>query len=112
MTLGYIGRTNVRRSSLEVIGLNGMKRIAEAIRSSIDDDVKIRTADEKITPSEAADMNVREFSDDGGYSERNGVIKVTAFAVDHGVFIKPASGYRGLRWQVRPLSAIRGTTKT
>lgn len=93
LTLGYIGRTNVRRSRpLEVIGPVGMKRIAEAIRSSIDDDVKIRTADEKITPS-GADMNVREFSDDGQVFERNGV-KVTAFAVDHGVFIKPAFGYR------------------
>lgn len=93
LTLGYIGRPNLRRNRpLEVVGPVGMKRIADAVRSSIDDDVKIRTVDEKIAPA-GADMNVTEFSGDGPVFERNGV-KVTAFAVDHGVFIKPAFGYR------------------
>jgi ribonuclease Z len=93
LTLGYIGRPNVRRNRpLELVGPIGMKRIADAVRSSIDDDVRIRTADEKIAAS-GADMNVREFSGDGPIFEHNGV-KVTAFAVDHGVFIKPAFGYR------------------
>ena len=93
LTLGYIGRPDVRRSRpLELIGPTGMKRIADALRASVDDDVRIRTADEKIAPS-GADMNVQEFSGDGPVFERNGV-RVTAFAVDHGVFIKPAFGYR------------------
>jgi len=93
LTLGYIGRPDVRRRQpLQIVGPIGMKRIAEALRASVDDDVKIRTADEKITPA-GAEMDVREFSGDGVVFERDG-LKVTAFAVDHGVFIKPAYGYR------------------
>ncbi|MFT4097275.1 MAG: MBL fold metallo-hydrolase [Rhodoblastus sp.] len=93
VTLGYIGRQNVRRRQpLRIVGPIGMKRIAEALRASIDDDVKIRTADEKIAPR-GADMDVQEFAGDGVIFERGG-LKVTAFAVDHGVFIKPAFGYR------------------
>lgn len=93
VTLGYIGRQNVRRRQpLQIVGPIGMKRIAEALRASIDDDVKIRIADEKIAPR-GADMEVQEFGGDGVVFER-GNLKVTAFAVDHGVFIKPAFGYR------------------
>lgn len=93
LTLGYIGRPNVRRRQpLQIVGPTGMKRIADALRASIDDDVKIRKADEKITPA-GADMSVQEFTGDGVVFDRNGV-KVTAFAVNHGVFIKPAFGYR------------------
>jgi ribonuclease Z len=93
LTLGYIGRPGMRRTRpLEIRAPVGMKRIADAVRSSIDDDVKIRIADEGISPL-GADMSVHEFSGDGPVFERNGV-KVTAFAVDHGVFIKPSFGYR------------------
>ncbi len=93
VTLGYIGRQNVRRRQpLRIVGPVGMKRIAQAVRASIDDDVKIRTADEKIAP-QGADMDVQEFVGDGVIFESNGV-KVSAFAVNHGVFIKPAFGYR------------------
>lgn len=93
LTLGYIGRPGLRRTRpLEIHAPVGMKRIADAVRSSIDDDVRIRSADEKISPL-GADMAVHEFTGDGPVFERNGV-KVTAFAVDHGEFIKPAFGYR------------------
>lgn len=93
LTLGYIGRPDARRvKPLELWGPVGMKRIADAIRASIDDDVRIRVADEKITAA-GADFSVHEFAGDGVVYEMNGV-KVTAFEVDHGVFIKPAYGYR------------------
>jgi ribonuclease Z len=93
LTLGYIGRPEFRRTRpLEIHGPVGMKRIADAVRSSIDDDVKIRIADERISPL-GADVSAHEFAGDGPIFERNG-IKVTAFAVNHGEFIKPAFGYR------------------
>jgi ribonuclease Z len=93
LTLGYIGRPDLRRTRpLEIRAPLGMKPIADAMRSSIDADVKIRIADERIAPP-GADMIVHEFSGDGPIFERNGV-KVTAFAVDHGAFIKPSVGYR------------------
>ena len=101
LTLGYIGRTNVRRSRpLEVIGPVGMKRIAEAIRSSIDDDVKIRTADEKITPS-GADMNVR--------SKVVSLANKTRYD-DDGNPIKPPTPEQISRTGRGPLSSMGGFT--
>lgn len=57
------------------------------------DDVRIRVADEGLSP-DVARFDTKEFSgDDQIVLERDGV-KVTAFQVDHGEKIKPAYGYR------------------
>ena len=92
-TLGYLGRPNVRRAHpFAIWGPTGMKRIAGAMRESFADDVRIRLEDEKVSP-EGVEIAVEEFTTDGVVFERNGV-RVSAFAVNHGPFIKPAFGYR------------------
>src|SRR5208282_3795868 len=54
-------------------------------------DIRIRSADEKLPPAGVA-IITKEITE-GVVYETNGV-KVTAFNVDHGEFIKPAFGYR------------------
>ena len=57
------------------------------------DDIRIRYLDLK-NPMEGIAIAPSEFdTQQGAVYELNGV-KVTAFEVDHGVFIKPAYGYR------------------
>lgn len=81
-----------RTGMFEVNGPVGTTNMCSAMRMAFSDDVRIRTADERI-----ADVNTQikaaEFSADGVIFERNGV-KVTAFEVNHGPLIKPAAGYR------------------
>ena len=81
-----------RTAPMEIIGPKGIARIANSLRDTFADDVRIRMADEKV-PEAATQFVTHEFTEDGVVMERNGV-KVTAFEVNHGALIKPACGYR------------------
>jgi ribonuclease Z len=81
-----------RKSPYKVIGPTGAKRLMENLERAYADDIKIRTADEKLPLSGIA-TDVTEFDMDGLVYEKNGV-KVIAFEVDHGDVIKPCYGYR------------------
>lgn len=77
---------------MRLVGPNGIKRIAEAMRDMYADDINIRKADENV-PEAATKIITREFDDDGVVFDEGGV-KVTAFRVLHGELIKPSFGYR------------------
>ena len=82
-----------RRQALSVFGPRGVVALTNGIGAAWADDVKIRIADEGLSP-EVARFDAHEFSGNGTVVfERNGV-KVIAFEVDHGEKIKPAYGYR------------------
>jgi ribonuclease Z len=81
-----------RKGPLNIIGPTGAKALVSGLQQAYADDIKIREADEKLSP-EAIALNVEEFDRDGVVYEKDGV-RVTAFEVNHGEFIKPAYGYR------------------
>jgi ribonuclease Z len=81
-----------RQTPFRVVGPSGTKKIMDGFRSAYDADIRIRIADERLPP-EGIRLETTEFSEDGVVYEEDGV-KVSAFAVDHGEYIKPAYGYR------------------
>jgi ribonuclease Z len=81
-----------RRSPFRVVGPPGAKELMSNLERAYAADIKIRIADEKLTPAGIA-VAVDEFDTDGLIYQRNGV-RVIAFEVDHGDVIKPAYGYR------------------
>jgi ribonuclease Z len=90
---GWLSSFYARRTApLRVIGPVGAKMLMAHLEQAYAADIKIRIADEKLPPEGVA-TSVTEFDRDGVVYEKNGV-KVIAFAVDHGEFIKPAYGYR------------------
>jgi ribonuclease Z len=58
----------------------------------MDPNIQIRIIDEQLPPA-GAEFDVHEFSEDGVIFDEDGIV-VTAFAVDHGEYIKPSYGYR------------------
>jgi ribonuclease Z len=89
---GWLPRSGQRKQPLRVIGPTGAKELMTNLERAYAADVRIRIADQKLSPVGAAIL-AEEFSSDGIIFERNGV-RVTAFEVDHGPAIKPAYGYR------------------
>ena len=81
-----------RKKPLRVIGPPGAARLMRGLRDAYQTDIDIRIADEKL-PKSGIETEVSEFSSDGVIYERDG-LKVTAFEVDHGDFIKPCYGLR------------------
>jgi ribonuclease Z len=81
-----------RRTPLRVVGPRGVEALMSGLRRAYADDIKIRTADEKLGADGIA-VSVHEYVRDGVVYDRGGV-KVIAFEVDHGDVIKPAHGYR------------------
>jgi ribonuclease Z len=81
-----------RTTPLRVIGPTGAKTLMSNLEKAYAADIKIRIADEKLSPQGVVPA-VEEFAADGVVYDKNGV-KVTAFEVDHGDVIKPAYGYR------------------
>ena len=75
-----------------VFGPTGIADIMTGFRQAMEPNIQIRIIDEQL-PAEAAEAIVKEFSEDGVIFDEDGVV-VTAFAVDHGEFIKPTYGYR------------------
>jgi ribonuclease Z len=81
-----------RKGTFNVIGPTGAKALMAGLQQAYAADIKIREADEKLAP-EAIAAHVEEFEKVGIVYDDDGV-RVTAFEVDHGDFIKPAYGYR------------------
>ena len=81
-----------RTQPLRVIGPEGLSDILEGFRQAFDPDIQIRIVDEQLPP-QGVEFDVSEFSANGVVFDRDGVV-VTAFAVDHGQYIKPSYGYR------------------
>ena len=82
-----------RRSlPMRVIGPEGLSEILTGLRQAFDPDIQIRLVDEQL-PHQGIEFDLREYSADGIVFDEEGVT-VTAFAVDHGQYIKPSYGYR------------------
>ncbi|MGI8813526.1 MAG: MBL fold metallo-hydrolase [Pyrinomonadaceae bacterium] len=81
----------LRNKPMRVYGPVGTSQMMRYLKKAYQADIRIRMADEKIPPVGAA-IFTKEITE-GVVYEKNGV-KVTAFNVDHGKFIKPAFGYR------------------
>jgi ribonuclease Z len=81
-----------RTKPFHVIGPFGVKALMENLQRAYAMDIKIRIADEKLSPEGVA-VTVEEFGHDGIVYEKSGV-RIIAFEVDHGDVIKPAYGYR------------------
>jgi ribonuclease Z len=96
-----------RTTSFRVIGPTGAKNLMSNLEKAYAADIKIRIADEKL-PTEGVAVVVEEFAVDGVVYEKNGV-KVIAFEVDHGAYIKPAYGYR-IEYDGR-IAVISGDTR-
>ena len=81
-----------RVEPLRMIGPEGLSDILDGLRQAFDPDIQIRLVDEQL-PLQGIEFDVSEFSADGVVFDEEGVT-VTAFAVDHGQYIKPSYGYR------------------
>lgn len=79
-----------RTSPIRVIGPVGARALMDGLASAYVGDIKGREEEQHLSPAGVA-ANVDEFKKDGIVYDHGGV-KVTAFAVEHG--IKPAVGYR------------------
>lgn len=80
-----------RTEPFRVWGPKGTKQMMEYLVKAYQADIHIRILDEKL-PAQGVAVRTEEITQGVVYN-RNGV-KVTAFDVDHGEFIKPAFGYR------------------
>lgn len=80
-----------RKKPLRVIGPEGVQEVVEGLWSFMSADRNIRVADGEIDP----EMHRVEASviSEGVMFDENG-LRITAFEVDHGDFVKPAFGYR------------------
>ena len=81
-----------RSQPMRVIGPEGLSEILAGLREAFDPDIQIRLVDEQLPP-QGIEFDIREYSADGIVFDEEGVT-VTAFAVDHGQYIKPSYGYR------------------
>lgn len=90
---GWLPNPFGRRSApLDVWGPTGIERILDGLRQAMNPNIQIRIIDEQLPPA-GAEFEVHEFSEDGVVFDEDGIV-VTAFAVDHGEYIKPSYGYR------------------
>ena len=80
-----------RTEPMHVYGPRGTEQMILHLKKAYQADIRIRIADEKLPPAGAA-IITKEITE-GVVYEKNSV-RVTAFSVDHGEFIKPAFGYR------------------
>jgi len=90
---GWIPPPFGRRSEpMEVWGPTGTASMLSHLEKAYEMNTSIRIPDE-LLPPEGIKLVAHEFDKDGVVYEKDGV-KVTAFEVDHGNFIKPSYGYR------------------
>lgn len=81
-----------RSEPMRMVGPEGLSNILYGFRQAFDPDIQIRLVDEQLPPRGVA-FDLREYSEDGIVFDEDSVT-VTAFAVDHGQYIKPSYGYR------------------
>jgi ribonuclease Z len=82
-----------RRGPLRLFGPPGTARMAHHLREAFADDIRIRMADERV-PEDATRIEAHDFPATGGVVLEEAGVRVTAFEVDHGVYIRPAVGFR------------------
>lgn len=80
-----------RKDAFHIMGVTGTARMAKYVKEAYAADIQIRLDDEKIAPA-AYEMDAKDITE-GVVYEKDGV-KVTAFDVYHGDYIKPSLGYR------------------
>ncbi len=80
-----------RKRPLRVIGPEGVQEVVDGLWAFMSADRNIRVADNEIDP-EMHRVEIGIISE-GVVLEQNG-LKIIAFEVDHGDFVKPAFGYR------------------
>jgi ribonuclease Z len=80
-----------RIEPMHVYGPTGTRKMVQHLEVAYQADIRMRMADEKL-PHSGVSIFATEIVE-GVVYEKSGV-KVTAFNVDHGEFIKPAFGYR------------------
>ena len=80
-----------RVKPLRVIGPEGVREVVEGLWSFMSADRSIRVADSEIDP-EMHRVDVEVISEGVVFDEDG--LKIIAFEVDHGDFVKPAFGYR------------------
>jgi len=96
-----------RSMPLQVVGPTGIGEILEGFQHAFDPNIQIRILDDQLPPA-GVEFDVTEYSEDGVVFDEDGVV-VTAFAVDHGQYIKPSYGYR-IDYEGRSV-AISGDTR-
>lgn len=89
---GWLPPLGGRATPFRVIGPTGMRDMARGLELAYAADVRMRLAEEGL-PAAGARIQATEFAGDTTVFDEGGV-RVTAFAVDHGEFLKPAVGYR------------------
>src|SRR6516165_11252635 len=109
---GWIGRYyGNRQSPFRVIGPKGTVSLMQNLERAYADDIRIRYADEK-NPMEGVAIAASEYASDGVVYDQNGVT-VTAFEVDHGALIKPATAIASTTRDARSsCPATRATART
>lgn len=80
-----------RRKRLRVVGPEGVREVVDGLWAFMSGDRAIRVADKEIDPDlQRVDVGVIS---EGVVFDENG-LRIIAFEVDHGDFVKPAFGYR------------------
>ena len=85
----HAGSAADNRSPLWVRGPSGTNQLMTGLREAFAADITMRTQQEHLPPLAA---DVAEIAP--GVVYENAGVRVTAFAVDHGEYLKPAFGYR------------------
>ena len=89
---GWLPSFGGRSTPLQVVGPAGTVAMVEGLRAAFAEDVRMRSAEERLPPG-GAGLEGREIAGDGVVFRDAGVV-VEAFLVDHGGELKPAYGYR------------------
>ena len=85
----HAGGTADNRSPLWVRGPVGTNQLMAGLRQAFGGDITMRSAQEHLPPLAADVADIAP-----GIVFENASVRVTAFAVDHGEFLKPSFGYR------------------
>lgn len=80
-----------RQSAFRMMGVTGTTKLAKYLREAFSADIDIRIADEGIAPA-VYEIDAKDIAE--GVVYEKGGVKVTAFDVFHGEYIKPSVGYR------------------
>ena len=89
---GWLPPFGARATPFRVVGPAGTRAMTDGLAAAYAADVRMRAAEERLPPA-GATIQATEFAPDAAVFDEGGV-RVTAFAVDHGEFLKPAVGYR------------------
>ena len=81
-----------RSTPLNVLGPEGTHNLVEGHRLAFNDDIKIRSSDQKL-PQKGVEIKTKEFLKCGQVFNQDG-LTVTSFETDHGEKIKPNWGYK------------------